>query len=66
GRLKTGTPPRLDKETIDFSVMVPQPGDTPPPPFSYRTQSITTRQILCHLTYTGQATHDLIRQNLDR
>ena len=66
GRLKTGTPPRLDKDTIDFSVMVPQPGDTPPPPFSYRTQSITTQQILCHLTYTGQATHDLIRQNLDR
>ncbi|MBX3307007.1 MAG: tRNA uridine-5-carboxymethylaminomethyl(34) synthesis enzyme MnmG [Nitrospira sp.] len=66
GRLKTGTPPRLDKETIDFSVMVPQPGDIPPPPFSYRTQSITTQQILCHLTYTGQATHELIRQNLDR
>lgn len=66
GRLKTGTPPRLDKDTIDFSAMVPQPGDTPPPPFSYRTQSITTQQILCHLTYTGQATHDLIRQNLDR
>lgn len=66
GRLKTGTPPRLDKETIDFSVMAPQPGDTPPPPFSYRTQAITTQQILCHLTYTGQATHELIRQNLDR
>lgn len=66
GRLKTGTPPRLAKETIDFSVMVPQPGDTPPPPFSYRTQAITTRQVLCHLTYTGQSTHDLIRQNLDR
>ncbi len=66
GRLKTGTPPRLDKETIDFSMMVPQPGDTPPPPFSYRTRAITTNQILCHLTYTGQATHNLIRQNLDR
>ena len=66
GRLKTGTPPRLDKETIDFSVMVPQPGDTPPPPFSYRTQTITTKQVLCHLTYTGQATHELIRKNLDR
>ena len=66
GRLKTGTPPRLDKDTIDFSVMVPQPGDAPPPPFSYRTQRITTQQILCHLTYTGQATHELIRQNLDR
>ena len=66
GRLKTGTPPRLDKETIDFSVMVPQPGDDPPSPFSYRTQWITTRQVLCHLTYTNQETHDIIRNNLDR
>lgn len=66
GRLKTGTPPRLDKNTIDFSVMIPQPGDDPPPPFSYRTKKIETRQILCHLTYTNQATHDIIRANLDR
>ena len=66
GRLKTGTPPRLDKETIDFSVMVPQPGDDPPPPFSYRTQHIPTRQVLCHLTYTNRETHDIIRKNLDR
>ena len=66
GRLKTGTPPRLDKNTIDFSVMVPQPGDDPPPPFSYRTKKIETRQVLCHLTYTNQRTHDIIRENLDR
>ncbi|MGC4097716.1 MAG: tRNA uridine-5-carboxymethylaminomethyl(34) synthesis enzyme MnmG [Nitrospira sp.] len=66
GRLKTGTPPRLDKDTIDFSVMTPQPGDTPPPPFSYRTRQITNRQVLCHLTYTNRATHDLIQENLDR
>jgi len=66
GRLKTGTPPRLDKKTIDFSAMIPQPGDTPPPAFSYRTQAITTQQVLCHLTYTGQETHELIRMNLDR
>jgi tRNA uridine 5-carboxymethylaminomethyl modification enzyme len=66
GRLKTGTPPRLDKNTIDFSVMIPQPGDDPPPPFSYRTRKIETRQILCHLTYTNQDTHDIIRANLDR
>ena len=66
GRLKTGTPPRLDKGTIDFSVMIPQPGDTPPPPFSYRTQHITTRQVLCHLTYTSRETHDIIQKNLDR
>ncbi|MFZ1805033.1 MAG: tRNA uridine-5-carboxymethylaminomethyl(34) synthesis enzyme MnmG, partial [Nitrospira sp.] len=66
GRLKTGTPPRLDKATIDFSVMIPQPGDSPPPPFSYRTQHITTRQVLCHLTYTNRETHDIIQKNLDR
>lgn len=66
GRLKTGTPPRLDKDTIDFSVMIPQPGDDPPPPFSYRTQRIITKQVLCHLTYTNRRTHDVIRENLDR
>lgn len=66
GRLKTGTPPRLDKNTIDFSVMTPQPGDDPPPPFSYRTKKIETRQILCHLTYTNKLTHEIIRENLDR
>lgn len=66
GRLKTGTPPRLDKDTIDFSVMIPQPGDDPPPPFSYRTKRITTRQVLCHLTYTNRETHEVIRENLDR
>lgn len=66
GRLKTGTPPRLDKATIDFAVMIPQPGDSPPPPFSYRTQAITTMQVPCYLTYTGSQTHDLIRENLDR
>ena len=66
GRLKTGTPPRLDKRSIDFSVMVPQPGDDPPPPFSYRTEKITTPQIACHLTYTNARTHEIIRENLDR
>ena len=66
GRLKTGTPPRLDKATIDFSAMIPQPGDSPPPSFSYRTRHITTRQVLCHLTYTSPATHDIIQKNLDR
>ena len=66
GRLKTGTPPRLDKDTIDFSVMVPQPGDDPPRPFSYRTKRITNQQVLCHLTYTNRQTHDVIRENLDR
>lgn len=66
GRLKTGTPPRLDRDTIDFSAMIPQPGDSPPPPFSCRTDRITNTQVLCHLTHTNEATHDLIRANLDR
>lgn len=66
GRLKTGTPPRLDGKTIDFSAMAPQPGDDPPPAFSHRTERITTPQVLCHLTYTSQQTHDIIRANLDR
>ena len=66
GRLKTGTPPRLDGATIDFSVMVPQPGDDPPPPFSYRTSRIENKQLPCHLTHTNHATHELIQQNLDR
>lgn len=66
GRLKTGTPPRLEKTSIDFSVMICQPGDHPPPPFSYRTERITTQQVPCHLTYTNPQTHDTIRANLDR
>lgn len=66
GRLKTGTPPRLDRRTIDFSVMTIQPGDDPPPPFSYRTAAITTPQLHCYLTYTNQETHRIIQDNLDR
>jgi tRNA uridine 5-carboxymethylaminomethyl modification enzyme len=66
GRLKTGTPPRLDRDSIDFSVMIPQPGDDPPVPFSHRTDRILTPQLPCHLTYTSNQTHDIIRDNLDR
>lgn len=66
GRLKTGTPPRLDRDTINFSVMIPQPGDDPPPPFSYRTERITTPQVSCHLTHTNKETHRIIQDNLDR
>ena len=66
GRLKTGTPPRLDRDSIDFSVMVPQPGDDPPPPFSYRTKRIPLPQVSCHLTYTNQQTHEIISKNIDR
>jgi tRNA uridine 5-carboxymethylaminomethyl modification enzyme len=66
GRLKTGTPPRLDAKTIDFSVLEPQPGDPEPTPFSYSTDAITQPQVLCYLTYTNAATHRIIRENLDR
>ena len=66
GRLKTGTPPRLNRETIDFAAMTLQPGDNPPQPFSARTERITNAQMPCHLTYTCRETHDIIRNNLDR
>ena len=66
GRLKTGTPPRLDRDTIDFSVMELQPGDDPPPPFSYRTSRIPLLQVPCHLTHTNSQTHDIISKNIDR
>ncbi len=66
GRLKTGTPPRLDRDSIDFSIMVLQPGDDPPPPFSYRTSRIPLPQVPCHLTYTNRQTHDIIAKNIDR
>ncbi len=66
GRLKTGTPPRLDRDTINFTAMTPQPGDDPPPPFSSRTERITNPQVPCHLTYTTPETHAIIRDNLDR
>jgi tRNA uridine 5-carboxymethylaminomethyl modification enzyme len=66
GRLKTGTPPRLDCDTIDFSAMELQPGDDPPPPFSVRTARIAVPQVPCHLTYTNDETHAIIRENLDR
>ena len=66
GRLKTGTPPRLDGQTINWDILQEQPGDEPPVPFSYMTTGITTRQIPCHITGTTPETHDLIRANLDR
>jgi tRNA uridine 5-carboxymethylaminomethyl modification enzyme len=66
GRLKTGTPPRLHRDTIDFTAMAPQPGDNPPIPFSYRTDRITTPQMVCHLTHTNKDTHQIIHDNLDR
>jgi len=66
GRLKTGTPPRLDRATIDFSMLEPQWGDQPPEPFSFRTEQIPLPQVCCHLTYTNDETHRIIQDNLDR
>ncbi len=66
GRLKTGTPPRLDGRTIAWEALERQLGDNPPIPFSYMTERITTPQIDCHITHTNQAVHDIIRGNLDR
>ncbi len=66
GRLKTGTTPRLDGNTIDFSQLTPQYGDTPPVPFSFATEKIDVEQIPCHMTYTNLTTHEIIRSGLDR
>ena len=67
GRLKTGTPPRLDKKSIDFSILEPQAGDEPPTPFSYLNSRVQVEnQLDCHLAYTNEATHDIIRNNLDK
>lgn len=67
GRLKTGTPPRIDGKTIDYSQLTPQPGDTPLPVFSYMgTASEHPDQIACYITHTNEQTHDIIRNGLDR
>ncbi|TWX73707.1 tRNA uridine-5-carboxymethylaminomethyl(34) synthesis enzyme MnmG [Colwellia sp. C1TZA3] len=66
-RLKTGTPPRLDGRTLDFSVMAEQPGDDPRPTFSYMgSEDDHPRQVSCFITHTNQKTHDIIRSGLDR
>jgi len=67
GRLKTGTPPRIDGRSIDFSAMTEQPGDTPVPVFSYLgTRELHPRQVPCWITHTNARTHDIIRGALDR
>ncbi|WP_158669353.1 tRNA uridine-5-carboxymethylaminomethyl(34) synthesis enzyme MnmG [Bradyrhizobium guangdongense] len=66
GRLKTGTPPRLDGTTIDWAAVEMQPGDEPPEPFSVMTERITTPQIQCGITRTTAATHEVIRANVHR
>jgi tRNA uridine 5-carboxymethylaminomethyl modification enzyme len=64
GRLKTGTPSRLDGRTIDWAVLEEQKGDTPPVPFSFMTREVLVPQISCHITYTNEKTHQVIRENL--
>jgi tRNA uridine 5-carboxymethylaminomethyl modification enzyme len=66
GRLKTGTCPRLDGRTIDFSKLEPQHSDDPPKPFSFLTPSIATRRVPCYIGYTNELTHEVIRSGLDR
>ena len=65
-RFKTGTPPRVNRRSIDFSQMELQPGDETPEPFSFRTREGVTNQAVCYLTYTNEKTHEIIRQNLYR
>lgn len=66
GRLKTGTPPRLNARTIDYSALEEQPGDITPRPFSFSTDRITQAQISCHLAHTNERTHAIIEAALDR
>jgi tRNA uridine 5-carboxymethylaminomethyl modification enzyme len=69
GRLKTGTPPRLDRDTIEFKPLEVQPGDSPPTPFSYLNNRVSINdedQLSCWTTYTNEASHDVIRANLDK
>ena len=65
-RFKTGTPPRLNARTVDFSKMEVQPGDAEPEPFSFETQAAPENRAVCYLTYTNERTHEIIRANLDR
>lgn len=66
GRLKTGTPARLDGRTIKWEKLEEQPGDTPPKPFSFMTKEVTVPQISCFITHTNEKTHEIIRENLHR
>jgi len=66
GRLKTGTPPRVDSRSIDFTKTEEQPGDPNPEPFSFRTKELTKNQISCFLTYTNSRTHEVLRTGFDR
>ncbi|MEW9899863.1 tRNA uridine-5-carboxymethylaminomethyl(34) synthesis enzyme MnmG [Chitinivorax sp. PXF-14] len=67
GRLKTGTPPRIDGRSIDYSVLVEQPGDSPEPVFSYRgSRALHPKQLPCWITHTNERTHEIIRSGFDR
>ena len=66
GRLKTGTCPRLDARSIDFAALEVQPGDDPPQPFSFASETIRQPQVACHITYTTERTHAIVRAGLDR
>ena len=66
GRLKTGTPARLDGKTINYDVIQRQEGDPDPEPFSFLDDKITTPQIACYITATNKTTHDIIRANMHR
>ena len=66
GRLKTGTPPRVLRDSVDFDRMARQPGDAEPVPFSFETDAIEARQIDCHITFTTPETHAIVRSHLDR
>lgn len=66
GRLKTGTPARLDGRTINWAILEEQKGDTPPKPFSFMNTEITVPQISCYMTYTSEKTHQIIRDNIKR
>ena len=66
GRMKTGTPPRVDGRSLDYSKMIPQPGDESPEKFSYTTTNRLSSQRDCHMTHTSQLVHDLLREGFDR
>ncbi|MDP6108258.1 MAG: FAD-dependent oxidoreductase, partial [Candidatus Brocadiia bacterium] len=66
GRLKTGTPPRVNGRTLDFARMSLQPGDAEPRPFSFSTRRIEQGQVPCYMTETNPRTHEIIRAGLDR
>ena len=65
-RFKTGTPPRINRRSVDFSKMELQPGDDDPEPFSFRTEKAPENRAVCYLTYTNEKTHEIIRRNFSR